>query len=110
MRRCPLWRNAPPCSPAPTVFDNIRKVISWTIPTNGGEALTIIIALLVDPHGANALDARIEIDLAWVGEPGPNPGSGLMSIAAMHGKSTISSDTALSACRIAPRSAGRRSR
>ena len=30
-----------------TVFDNIRKVISWTVPTNGGEALTIIIALLL---------------------------------------------------------------
>ena len=29
-----------------TVFDNIRKVISWTIPTNGGEAVTIIVALL----------------------------------------------------------------
>jgi magnesium-transporting ATPase (P-type) len=29
-----------------TVFDNIRKVISWTIPTNGGEAATIIVALL----------------------------------------------------------------
>ncbi|MCC6946179.1 MAG: HAD-IC family P-type ATPase [Bradyrhizobiaceae bacterium] len=29
-----------------TVFDNIRKVIAWTVPTNGGEALIIIIALL----------------------------------------------------------------
>jgi potassium/sodium efflux P-type ATPase len=29
-----------------TVYDNIRKVISWTIPTNGGEALTVIIAIL----------------------------------------------------------------
>jgi magnesium-transporting ATPase (P-type) len=28
-----------------TVHDNIRKVISWTLPTNGGEALCIIIAL-----------------------------------------------------------------
>lgn len=30
-----------------TVYDNIRKVISWTLPTNGGEAMTILIALLV---------------------------------------------------------------
>ncbi|MGE3772122.1 MAG: cation-transporting P-type ATPase [Gammaproteobacteria bacterium] len=30
-----------------TVHDNIRKVISWTLPTNGGEAMTIIVALLV---------------------------------------------------------------
>lgn len=29
-----------------TVFDNIRKVITWTIPTNGGEALTVIAAIL----------------------------------------------------------------
>jgi magnesium-transporting ATPase (P-type) len=30
-----------------TVFDNIQKVISWTLPTNGGEALTIIAALVL---------------------------------------------------------------
>lgn len=30
-----------------TVYDNIRKVISWTLPTNAGEALTIVVALLV---------------------------------------------------------------
>ncbi|GGD11304.1 cation-transporting P-type ATPase [Aquisalinus flavus] len=30
-----------------TVYDNIKKVISWTLPTNGGEAMTIIVALLV---------------------------------------------------------------
>jgi magnesium-transporting ATPase (P-type) len=30
-----------------TVYDNIRKVISWTLPTNGGEAMTIIVALLL---------------------------------------------------------------
>lgn len=29
------------------VYDNIRKVIAWTLPTNGGEALTITLALLV---------------------------------------------------------------
>lgn len=27
------------------VYDNIKKVISWTLPTNAGEALTIIMAL-----------------------------------------------------------------
>ena len=30
-----------------TVYDNIQKVISWTLPTNAGEALTIIVALLI---------------------------------------------------------------
>ncbi|MHC3994029.1 cation-transporting P-type ATPase [Thiomicrolovo sp. ZZH C-3] len=30
-----------------TVYDNIKKVISWTLPTNAGEALTIIAALLL---------------------------------------------------------------
>lgn len=29
-----------------TVYDNIRKVISWTLPTNAGEASTIIVALM----------------------------------------------------------------
>jgi magnesium-transporting ATPase (P-type) len=29
-----------------TVYDNIKKVISWTLPTSAGEALTIIMALL----------------------------------------------------------------
>lgn len=29
-----------------TAYDNIRKVISWTLPTNAGEALTIVVALL----------------------------------------------------------------
>jgi magnesium-transporting ATPase (P-type) len=29
-----------------TVYDNIKKVISWTLPTNAGVATTIIIALL----------------------------------------------------------------
>ena len=28
-----------------TVYDNIRKVISWTLPTNASEALTIVLAL-----------------------------------------------------------------
>jgi len=30
-----------------TVYDNIKKVISWTLPTNAGEAVTIITALLL---------------------------------------------------------------
>jgi magnesium-transporting ATPase (P-type) len=29
-----------------TVYDNIKKVISWTLPTNAGEASTIVLALL----------------------------------------------------------------
>ena len=31
-----------------TVHDNIRKVIAWTLPTNGGEALTVIMAILLN--------------------------------------------------------------
>jgi magnesium-transporting ATPase (P-type) len=30
-----------------TVYDNIKKVISWTLPTNAGEAMTILLALLL---------------------------------------------------------------
>ncbi len=29
-----------------TVYDNLTKVIGWTLPTNGGEAVSIIIAIL----------------------------------------------------------------
>jgi magnesium-transporting ATPase (P-type) len=29
-----------------TVYDNIKKVISWTLPTSAGEAMTIVVALL----------------------------------------------------------------
>ncbi len=29
-----------------TVYDNLKKVIAWTLPTNAGEAATIIVALL----------------------------------------------------------------
>lgn len=29
------------------VYDNIKKVISWTLPTNAGEAMTIMLALLI---------------------------------------------------------------
>ncbi|KHK92604.1 HAD-IC family P-type ATPase [Novosphingobium malaysiense] len=28
-----------------TVYDNIKKVISWTLPTNAGEAMTVVVAL-----------------------------------------------------------------
>ena len=31
-----------------TVHDNIRKVIGWTLPTNGGETLTVIAAILLN--------------------------------------------------------------
>lgn len=30
-----------------TVYDNLNKVISWTLPTNAGETMTLILALLV---------------------------------------------------------------
>ncbi|SCY80833.1 HAD-IC family P-type ATPase [Microvirga guangxiensis] len=30
-----------------TVYDNIRKVISWEIPTNGAETLAVVLAILV---------------------------------------------------------------
>ncbi len=30
-----------------TVYDNLTKVITWTLPTNGGEAVTIVLAILM---------------------------------------------------------------
>ncbi|KTD13233.1 cation-transporting P-type ATPase [Legionella jamestowniensis] len=30
-----------------TVYDNLKKVIGWTLPTNAGEAMTIVLALLL---------------------------------------------------------------
>ncbi|MBB3711799.1 magnesium-transporting ATPase (P-type) [Limimaricola variabilis] len=30
-----------------TIYDNIRKVIAWNLPTNGGEALVVILAILI---------------------------------------------------------------
>ena len=39
-----------------TVYDNIKKVISWTLPTNAGEAMTIIVALLVRHDAADHAD------------------------------------------------------
>lgn len=29
-----------------TVYDNVKKVISWTLPTNAGEAMVVIVALI----------------------------------------------------------------
>jgi magnesium-transporting ATPase (P-type) len=29
-----------------TVYDNLKKVIAWTLPTNGGESLVIVVAIL----------------------------------------------------------------
>ena len=29
------------------VYDNIRKVIAWTLPTNGGEALAVVLAIVL---------------------------------------------------------------
>ena len=31
-----------------TVYDNIRKVVAWTLPTNGGEVLAVIAAMLLN--------------------------------------------------------------
>src|SRR5690606_8973468 len=28
-----------------TIFDNIRKVVAWTLPTNGGEVLAVLVAI-----------------------------------------------------------------
>lgn len=44
-----------------TVYDNIKKVISWTLPTSAGEAMTIIVALLA---GLNLPITPIQI--LWV--------------------------------------------
>jgi magnesium-transporting ATPase (P-type) len=33
-----------------TVNDNIRKVISWQIPSNGGETLAVVLAILIGVH------------------------------------------------------------
>jgi len=39
-----------------TVHDNIRKIVAWTLPTNAGEALTLVVALLAGlPLPATAL-------------------------------------------------------
>ena len=60
-----------------TVYDNLKKVISWTLPTNAGEALTIILALFArhgaaDHRGADPLDqpvTAVTLGLALAFEP-----------------------------------------
>jgi magnesium-transporting ATPase (P-type) len=65
-----------------TVYDNIKKVIGWTLPTNAGEAATIILALLagmslpitaVQILWVNLITA-ITLGLALAFEP-PEPGT-----------------------------------
>lgn len=64
-----------------TVYDNIRKVVGWTLPTNGGEALTVVAALLfgfVLPMSAAQilwvnLVTSVTLGLALAFEP-PEPG------------------------------------
>ena len=65
-----------------TVYDNIKKVISWTLPTNAGEALTIILALFfgmalpitaVQILWVNLITA-VTLGLALAFEP-PEPGT-----------------------------------
>ncbi len=79
-----------------TVYDNIRKVVSWTIPTNGGEALAVVIAILVGfsmPMTATqilwinlVLSATLGLVLAFepaepgvMGRPPRRPDAGLIS-------------------------------
>jgi magnesium-transporting ATPase (P-type) len=44
-----------------TVYDNIRKVVAWTLPTNGGEALTVIVAILF-----NFLMPMTPVQILWI--------------------------------------------
>jgi magnesium-transporting ATPase (P-type) len=44
-----------------TVYDNIQKVISWTLPTNAGEAMCVIVALL-----SGALLPITPIQILWI--------------------------------------------
>jgi len=44
-----------------TVGDNVRKVIAWTLPTNGGEALCMIAALLM-----GSLLPMTAVQILWV--------------------------------------------
>ena len=69
-----------------TVYDNLKKVISWTLPTNAGESMTIVLALLpglapADHGGADPLGqpdhrhharprARLRADRTRHHEPG----------------------------------------
>jgi magnesium-transporting ATPase (P-type) len=64
-----------------TVYDNVRKVIAWTLPTNGGEVLAVVAAILfgfVMPMSAVQilwinLITTITLGLALAFEP-PEPG------------------------------------
>ncbi|MGR4870469.1 HAD-IC family P-type ATPase [Variovorax sp. LARHSF232] len=64
-----------------TVYDNIRKVIAWTLPTNGGEVLAVVIAVLLGiplPMSAAQilwvnLITAVTLGLALAFEP-PEPG------------------------------------
>jgi magnesium-transporting ATPase (P-type) len=64
-----------------TVYDNIRKVIAWTLPTNGGEGLAVIAAILLGltmPMTATQilwinLITSVTLGLALAFEP-PEPG------------------------------------
>ncbi|GLK83981.1 carbonate dehydratase [Ancylobacter defluvii] len=44
-----------------TVYDNIRKMIAWTLPTNGGEVLCVIVAIL-----AGALMPMSPAQILWI--------------------------------------------
>jgi magnesium-transporting ATPase (P-type) len=64
-----------------TVYDNIRKVIAWTLPTNGGEVLGVLIAVVLGialPMSAAQilwvnLVTSVTLGLALAFEP-PEPG------------------------------------
>lgn len=64
-----------------TVYDNIRKVIAWTLPTNGGELMGVLIAVLLGialPMSAAQilwvnLVTSVTLGLALAFEP-PEPG------------------------------------
>ncbi len=75
-----------------TVYDNLMKVISWTLPTNGGEALTILAAL------AFGLALPITpVQILWIN----------MITAATLGLTLAFEPTEAGAMRRAPRTAGR---
>ena len=44
-----------------TVYDNIRKVVAWTLPTNGGEALTVIAAIF-----CNFAMPMLPVQILWI--------------------------------------------
>lgn len=44
-----------------TVYDNLKKVIAWTLPTNGGEALVILFALV-----AGLVSPVTPLQILWI--------------------------------------------